>query len=164
LLLSTPIRPLEIVLGKLAPYLGLGLAAAAFVYFLARVGFGIPFRGSHLAYLSGVLLFITAYLAQGLLISVVTRKQQLAMQLSMISGLLPSVLLSGFIFPIENMPAVFQVFTSILPAKWFIQISRSTFLSEVGFVELAVPYICLLILNGVLLGLATLNFKKDLEP
>ncbi|HAR41512.1 MAG TPA: ABC transporter permease [Bdellovibrionales bacterium] len=164
LLLSTPIRPLEIVIGKLVPYLVLGLGAATFVYLLARLGFGVPFRGSHFVLIPGVLLFITAYLTQGLLISVITRRQQLAMQLSMMTGLLPSILLSGFIFPIENMPPFFQVFTSILPAKWFIQISRGTFLSGSGFAELATPFLALFVLNGVLIMLATKNFKKDLEP
>ncbi|OFZ20004.1 MAG: multidrug ABC transporter permease [Bdellovibrionales bacterium GWB1_55_8] len=164
LLLSTPVHPIEIILGKLAPYIVLDLAAVVFVYLIARAGFEIPFRGSHFVFLIGTLLFISTYLAQGLLISVVTRKQQLAMQFAIVSGLLPTLLLSGFIFPITSMPVFFQYFTSILPAKWFMMISRDVFLKGAGFSELAVPFLALIFLNLFLVSVATRRFKKDVEP
>lgn len=164
LLLSTPVHPLEIVVGKLFPYTVLGLGAVLFVYLIARVGFGVPFEGSHLFYLLSVFLFISAYLAQGLLISVITRSQQLSMQLALISGLLPSILLSGFIFPIENMPTFFHFMTSIFPAKWFMIISRSLFLRGSEPWELLKPLAGLIVLNVVLMTVATKRFKKDVEP
>jgi ABC-2 type transport system permease protein len=164
LLLSTPVQPVELIAGKLAPYTVIGLLAIAFIYVAARVGFGVPFRGSHLVFLAGSLLFLSAYLAQGLLISVLTRRQQIAMQFAIVSGLLPSILLSGFIFPIESMPRFFHYFTAVFPARWFMSISRDLFLKGTDFRALAVPFAALLVLNVILLTLATKRFKKDLEP
>jgi ABC-2 type transport system permease protein len=164
LLLSTPVRPLEIIVGKLLPYLGLVTVAIVMIYLIARLQFGVPFRGNHLYYLLGVFLFLTLSLAQGLLISVVTRQQVLAVQLAFISGLLPTLLLSGFIFPIQSMPAFFQYFTLILPPRWFIQVSRLLFLKGADLAELAGPLLALLLLNLFIVGAALRAFKRDLEP
>ena len=163
LLLSTPVRPLEIIAGKLAPYGALVLSGVFFVYLVARLVFGVPFAGSHLLYLAACLLFVTAALSQGLLISVLTRQQQIAMQFSMISGLLPSLLLSGFIFPVESMPGFFQYFTMLLPPRWFMAAARGIALKGAGLEELAVPFLALAILSAGMLGLALLKFKTDLE-
>ena len=164
LLLSTPVRPLEIIIGKLAPYGLLVLTGVFFVYLAARLVFGVPFLGSHLLFLAACLLFITAALSQGLFISVVTRQQQVAMQLAIISGLLPSMLLSGFIFPVESMPAFFRYFTMILPPRWFMVAARGIFLKGSGLRELAVPLAALAGLSLLLLALALKKFKTDLEP
>jgi ABC-2 type transport system permease protein len=164
LLLSTPVRPLEIILGKLAPYAALGITGVFFVYLIARLFFRVPFVGSHLLFSAGTLMFLTAYLAQGLVISVVTRRQQLAMQLSLVSGLLPSLLLSGFIFPIENMPVFFRYLTMILPARWFMAVCRGIFLKGASFSELALPFAALAALDVGLIVLAARKFKRDLEP
>jgi ABC-2 type transport system permease protein len=135
LLLSTPVRPLEIILGKLAPYFGLGLAAVSFVYAVARLVFGVPFAGSHLLFAVATLMFLAATLSQGLFISVATRQQQLAMQFSIVTTMLPSILLSGFVFPVQNMPPFFRGLTSILAPRWYMTIV-----------------------------LAVRRFKRDLEP
>ncbi len=164
LLLSTPVKPLEIILGKLTPYLVLSLLAVAMIYLVARLQFGLPFRGSQPLFLVGVILFLTLCLAQGLLISVVTRQQALAVQLAFLAGLLPPLLLSGFIFPVESMPAFFQYLTMLIPARWFIVISRGLFLKGSGVVELAVPLGMLLGMNLLLVAAALKRFKKDLEP
>ncbi len=164
LLLSTPVRPLEIMAGKLAPYGILVLAGVFFVYLVARFIFGVPFNGSHLLYLAACLLFILAALSQGLVISVITRQQQVAMQFGMITGLLPSLLLSGFIFPVESMPRFFQYFTMILPPRWFMAAARGIALKGAGLEELAVPFLALGLLSAIMLGLALLKFKTDLEP
>lgn len=164
LLLSTPVKPLEIILGKLAPYLGLGAVGIAFVYLVARLGFGVPFRGSHALFAASSLLFLVAGLSQGLLISVLARQQQLAMQFSMMVGLLPSLLLSGFVFPVESMPAFFQYATSILPQKWFMMAARGIFLKGSGAAELAGPLLALALLDIVLIAAAGRRFKRDLEP
>ncbi|MFL6648705.1 MAG: ABC transporter permease, partial [Sulfurifustaceae bacterium] len=113
LLLTTPAEPLEIIVGKLTPYAVLGLIAVAFVYVISRAVFGIPFVGSLWVYTAGAIVFLVTCLAQGLLISVVTRKQMIAMQIAIMSALIPSQLLSGFIFPIESMPKFFQYLTMI---------------------------------------------------
>ncbi|MEI8346403.1 MAG: ABC transporter permease [Pseudomonadota bacterium] len=164
LLLSTPLKPLEIIIGKLIPYFIISIISTMLIYAIARVGFAIPFRGSLLIYILGLLLFICAYLAQGLLISVATRKQVISMQISMITGLLPSVLLSGFIFPVESMPRFFQVLTGILPARWFVEIGRDCFLKGSDWGAMKIPLLALLLLNIILISLATKKFRRDLEP
>jgi ABC-2 type transport system permease protein len=164
LLLSTPVQPLEIIVGKLAPYGILGIIAVVFVYVIARTVFGVPFVGSLWVFGLGALLFLVTYLAQGLLISVATRKQTIAMQLAMMSGMLPSNLLSGFIFPIESMPKFFQYFTMILPARWFMQIGRDTFLKGSSLLELSVPFLALTGACSLMIFLAARRFKRDLEP
>jgi len=163
LLLSTPVRPLEIMAGKLAPYGVLVLAGVFFVYLVSRLVFGVPFAGSHFLYLAACLLYVTASLSQGLFISVVTRQQQVAMQLGIISGLLPSLLLSGFIFPVESMPPFFRYFTMLLPPRWFMAAARGTTLKGADLGELAVPFLALGLLSAGMLLLALKKFKTDLE-
>jgi ABC-2 type transport system permease protein len=164
LLLSTPAEPLEIIAGKLAPYAVLGLTAVAVIYVVARTVFAIPFAGNLVVFGAGCLLFLATCLAQGLLISVVTRKQSIAMQIAMMSGLIPAQLLSGFIFPIESMPAFFQYLTMILPARWFVVIARESFLKGSTLLEMATPFLALAVLGAVLVLVAVRKFKKDLEP
>jgi ABC-2 type transport system permease protein len=164
LLLSTPVRPAEIIVGKLGPYLLLALSAVAFVYVMARAGLGVPFRGSHLLFLLGCLLFLLPSLAQGLLVSVLTRQQALAVQISLVAGLLPPMLLSGFIFPVESMPVFFRWLTMLLPPRWFVQICRGVFLRDANLAELARPLTVLAILTVILVAAALRRFKADLEP
>ncbi len=164
LLLSTPVTPLEIIVGKLAPYLVMGLIAQAIIYLAARLLFGVPFLGSHLWLLVSTLMFLAASMAQGLLISVVTRQQIAAIQFSQMAGQLPSLMLSGFIFPIESMPVFFQYLTMIFPARWFMIVLRGLFLRGAGFSELAGPMAVLLAMDVFFITLATKRFKKDVEP
>ena len=164
LLLSTPVHPLEIILGKLAPYVGLGLAAQLLIYGLARFYFEVPFLGSHLLFLTGTFLFVAAYMALGLLISVATRQQILAMQFSMMAGMLPTLLLSGFIYPIESMPPFFQNFTKILPARWFMVVIRGVFLRGADFSQLMGPLLAMVVIASFYIVMAVTRFKKDVEP
>lgn len=164
MLLATPVRPLEIIAGKIAPYAVLVLCGAVLVYLAARLLFGVPFYGSHLLFALACLLFVVAALSQGLFISVATRQQQIAMQFSIVTGLLPSMLLSGFIFPVESMPPFFYYFTMILPPRWFMEAARGIFLRGAGLAELAVPFAALAGLSFILLALALKKFKTDLEP
>ena len=164
LLLSTPAEPLEIIVGKLVPYAVLGIAAIVFVYLVSRTLFGIPFRGSLLVFGLGCILFLVTYLAQGLLISVITRSQHVAMQFAIMTGLLPAQLLSGFVFPIESMPTFFRYLTMILPARWFMTVTRESYLKGSTFFALLIPLLVLGISSCVMLVLATSKFKKDLEP
>jgi ABC-2 type transport system permease protein len=164
LLLSTPAEPLEIIVGKLAPYAVLGVIAVAFVYVISRTVFGLPFQGSHGLFAAGVVLFLATYLAQGLLISVLTRRQQIAMQIAMMSGLIPAFLLSGFIFPIESMPAFFRYLTMILPARWFTSIARDSYLKGSTLWEMGIAFLALAVLCVLMIALAARTFKKDLEP
>jgi ABC-2 type transport system permease protein len=92
------------------------------------------------------------------------RNQLIAMQVAVITGLVPAQLLSGFIFPIESMPAFFQYFTMILPARWFIVITRESYLKGATLLEMGTAFAALGILCAIMVGLATRKFKKDLEP
>lgn len=163
LLLSTPVSPAEIIAGKISPYMALGIMGTLLVYVAARVFFGVPFAGSHLLFFIGTMLFLCTYLALGLLISVVARNQQLAMQMSIIAGYLPSILFSGFIFSIQNMSAFWQYFTMILPARWYMQISRGCYLKDPDLEHLLTPYAALIIIAAVLVVAATRKFRRTLE-
>ncbi len=164
LLLSTPVRPLEIILGKLAPYMVLSFGGVALVYALARLVFRVPFLGSHLLFLLATALFLAATMAQGLVISVVTRQQQLAFQAAMNAGMLPIQLLSGFIFPVASMPAFFQKLTMIIPARWYMTLVRSLFLRAPDLTMVAPPMLALAGLTALFMTIAWRKFKTDLEP
>jgi ABC-2 type transport system permease protein len=163
-LLATPVTPLDIIVGKLVPYLLIGQCGMVLIYVLARVGFGVPFVGSHLLFLAGCLLFQTAYLGLGLLVSSLTRSQLVAMQASMLMGFLPIILLSGFIYPLESMPAGFQLLAGAFPAKWFMIVCRGIFLKGADVVVLGVPFIVLIAMDAAILTVSALTFKTDLEP
>lgn len=164
LLLSTPVQPIEIILGKLAPYTVMGLGGIFLVYVSARLAFNVPFRGNHLVFAVACFAFLATAMSHGLLISIVTRHQQLAMQMANITGMLPSMLLSGFIFPVQSMPKFFQILTMALPPRWFMEICRDLFLKGSSLTELAKPLAILFIMHIVILRVAVKKFKKDLEP
>jgi drug efflux transport system permease protein len=163
LLLSTPVRPLEIIGGKILPYMILGFGGIFFVFISSKLVFGVPFKGSFVLYLLACSVFLLASLSQGVFISVVARQQQIAMQMAITTGLLPAMLLSGFIFPIESMPAFFKYLTVILIPRWFMEISRAIFLKGSGALELIRSFGFLFILFLFLMLLAFKKFKTDLE-
>ncbi len=164
LLLSTPVQPLEIIVGKLAPYAVLGIAAQVLVFVIARTAFGVPFIGNLALLALGCVLCLGTYLAQGILISVTARNQQVAMQFAMLTGMLPTNLLSGFIFPVASMPLFFRGLTSFFPARWFIVIARGSFLKGSSAADLTVPFLALALFCGGMILAATRRFKRDLEP
>ena len=163
LLLSTPLLPSEVILGKISPYLGLGFINIFMVYSIMRFVFNVPFLGSHAIFFLACFLFISASLAQGLLISVITRHQQKAMLISIIMGLLPAMLLSGFIFPIENMPVFFQFFTMILPPRWFMVLTRGIVLKGAGFMDLLQPFAFLFFMNLFFIRASVKKFKREVD-
>jgi ABC-2 type transport system permease protein len=163
LLLSTPIKSVEIILGKILPYAFLGWTGFGIVYVAARFLYDVPFYGSHWILLLGTAIFILDYLALGLLISITAKQQQLAVQMAMVIGLLPTILLSGFLFPIEYMPDILQYITMIFPARWYIEIARCEFLKASAFSDLVVPFVVLIIQGIVLIIAAIKKFKDTLE-
>lgn len=163
LLLSTPVRPSEIVVGKLFPYLVLGLVGAAFVYLAARLVFHIPFKGSYALFGLGTLLFLITYLALGLLISAIARRQQLAMQVALVAGYMPSLLLSGFIFSVQSMDPFWRALTACLPARWYMQISRACYLKDPTFMDLLPAYAALAVVGCLLIVAVTKKFTGSLE-
>ncbi len=164
LLLSTPLRPSEIIFGKIAPYAVLGMIEVWLVFILARIVFHVPMRGSYGALFLSSAIFLAGMLAQGLLISVLTRQQQLAVQTAMNAGLLPALLMSGFIFPVENMTPFFRRLTELFAVRWFMQILRPVFLKGAGFKDLKTEFFALVFITFITVAISIKSFKKDVEP
>lgn len=163
LLISTPVQSSELILGKITPYAILSSMGFMIVYLCARLLFSVPMVGSHAILFSATLLFIINYLGIGLLISVTTKTQQVAVQKALIIGLLPTAMLSGFIFPISYMPDILQWMTMIFPARWYVEIARNEFLQGSSLMDLIVPFAILLIQSIIILITAIRKFKRSLD-
>ncbi|MFQ5798222.1 MAG: ABC transporter permease [Bacteroidota bacterium] len=161
-LIVTPIRSYEFIAGKLAPFILIGFVDVLLVTFVATVWFGIPLRGSifHLLGLGGVFLFTT--LGIGLLMSTVSQTQQQAMMTSMFFVMMPMIVLSGFIFPIENMPKIFQFVTYGIPLRYFLVIVRSVFLKGVDFSVLWPQVWPMLTIGVAVFAFGVMRFRKHL--
>jgi ABC-2 type transport system permease protein len=162
-LLVSPLRPIQIILGKVMPYVFLSLINAALIIILSLTIFNLPVQGSLLLLFAECLLFIVLALSLGILISATTNSQQVAMLLSMVALMLPTILLSGFIYPVENMPVILQVLCQIMPPKWFIEIVKGIMLKGVGLESLWFQTSILLIMTILLLSISARKFKKRLE-
>lgn len=132
-LLVSPLKPLQIVAGKVIPYVLLSFINASAILMLSYFVFNVPVHGSLLLLLSESLLFIVLALSLGIFISTVSNSQQTALMLSMFALMLPTILLSGFIFPVENMPEILQWISLAMPPRWFITIIKSIMLKGSGF-------------------------------
>lgn len=159
-LFSTPVGRLEIVLGKLLPYVVLGTLTVLMVLGAGTWVFDVPFRGSAVTLAILSVLFMIGMLGQGLLVSVIARNQMLATQMATMSSMLPSMLLSGFVFPIENMPLALQYITRVIPARYFVEGLRGVLLRGNGFAELWPQALALLIFAVVMIVLSTLRFRR----
>ena len=162
-LLVSPLRPWQIILGKVAPYLVVGFASVAGVILEARLVFHVPLRGSLTLLLFEGLLFILVSLSLGILISARTSSQRVAMMGALVGTMLPTMLLSGFIFPIESMPWPLRAISVIVPARWFVLVARSIMLKGVGFAYLWQPTLVLLAMALVLLTASTRAFHERLD-
>jgi ABC-2 type transport system permease protein len=162
-LLVSPLRPWQIIAGKVLPYLAIGFVSVLMVIVEARVVFDVPLRGSVPLLLGEGLLFILVSLSLGMLISSRTSSQRVAMMGAMIGTMLPTMLLSGFIFPIESMPPIMQWISNIIPAKWFVIIARSIMLKGTGLDFLWSQTLILAGMAAVLLTLSTRSFHSRLE-
>lgn len=161
-LVSTPITRTELILGKLLPYMGLGVIQMALVIGTGIFLFGVPFRGSYLNLVLAGLIFLLGTLGWGLFISAVARNQLEASQIVVITAFLPSFLLSGFIYPIENMPIWLQAVTYVVPARYFVEILKGLFLTGAGLDVLWPQMLFLTAYSLVVLGLARRKFQKRL--
>ena len=157
ILLVSPLKPLQIIAGKVIPYILLSFINAVTIILLGKWVFGMPITGSYMLLLFVTIVFIIMVLSLGIFISTIANNQMTAMMISMLGLFLPTILLSGFIFPIENMPFILQLLTNIVPAKWFIIILKTIMLKGLGF-----SYIWkeLLILFGMIIFVLTLAIKK----
>lgn len=133
LLLASPLKPREIILGKVTPYVLLSFINAMTIILLGFLVFNVPVVGSIWLLMLECMLYITLALSLGVLISTTARTQQMAMVISMLGLMLPTILLSGFIFPIDNMPGILQWISTVMPARWFIVIVKNIMLKGTGF-------------------------------
>lgn len=156
-LLSTPVRPTELVLGKMSAYFVLGVIDTLVAVVVGVLVFSIPLRGSLLLLALSSLLFLFGALCWGILISAVARTQLMAYQMGMITSFLPAFLLSGFIFAIESMPWPVQVATYLVPARYYISALKSIFLKGVGLEVVGVE---LLFLTGFALTVFFITVRK----
>lgn len=161
-LFSTPVGRLEIILGKLGPNFVLGLFQVLIVLVVGVTLFDVPIRGSVLAVFVVSAVFIMAMLMQGLLISVVTKNQMLASQIAAITTLLPALLLSGFIYPVENLPLALQAIAAVLPARYFVEALRAIMLRGNGLEDVVPQLLPLLAFFLFMLLVATRRFQRRL--
>jgi drug efflux transport system permease protein len=161
-LLVSPLRPWQIIVGKVAPYLVVGFVSVLLVILEARLIFGVPLEGNPALLLAEGLLFILVSLSLGILISSRTSSQRVAMMAALIGTMLPTMLLSGFIFPIDSMPVPLQMVSNIVPARWFVQIARGIMLKGVGLAYLWEETLILVAMAGVLLTISTRSFSERL--
>jgi ABC-2 type transport system permease protein len=160
-ILVSPIRPVEFILGKTLPFLLIGLADVVLVMVVGVFWFGVPVRGNLLFLFLGMLLYVVTSLAVGLLVSTVSRTQQQALMTAFFF-FMPAILLSGFVFPIHNMPEVVQWITYLNPLRYLITIVRGVFLKGVGLDVLWPQYAALALLGIVTMFIATKRFHKTL--
>jgi ABC-2 type transport system permease protein len=161
-LVSTPVTPLEIMLGKLVPYFVIGMFDVVVCALLALYWFHVPFRGSFVALLISSALFMIVVLALGFFISVVAKNQLAASQFALLTTFLPAFLLSGFLYAIEQMPVVLQWITRILPARYYVALLKKSFLKGTSTALLYADLVPLTVFALLLALLATRSFHKRL--
>ena len=160
-LLVSPLTPTELILGKTLPAAGIAMMQLALVTAVALLWFDVPFRGSIPALVVAAGLFILAGLAVGLLISTISRTQQEAF-LAMFLFLLPAIILSGLLYPIDTMPSVFRQLTLMNPLRHFLEVVRGIFLKGHGFADLGVPFTVLACMAGTGMSVAVARFRRSI--
>lgn len=163
ILLVSPLKPLQVIIGKVVPYIFLSIINATVIVLMSIFIFRVPVNGSLFLLALESILFIITSLSLGILISTASATQQTAMMISLMGLMLPTILLSGFIFPITSMPLPLQVISNIIPAKWFIIILKGIMLKGVGINFLWKETLVLLGMTLFLIGLSAKKYKIRLE-
>ncbi len=161
-LAATPVHRLEVIFGKLLPYLGIGLIDIALVAVVGGIVFAVPFRGDPVFLVATAVLFLIGAQGLGIFISAIAKSQFLATQLAMLSSFLPAMLLSGLMFDIGSMPKVLQLVSLLIPARYFITVVRGVFLKGVGPEVLWAQALGMVLFAAAGLALAARAFKKEL--
>jgi ABC-2 type transport system permease protein len=159
-IMVSPLRPVQVILGKTLPYMAIALVAATLILILGYFLFAIEIKGSLLVLYAGIVMVILGALGQGVLISTVTESQQVAFLISVFSSLLPSFLLSGFIFPVSSMPVFLQVLSNIAAVKFFLVIVRGVMLKGAGFEAVWSQFVYLTLFAVLTLGISVKRFQK----
>lgn len=162
MLITTPVRSIELMLGKIIPYIFIGAIQVSIILGLGHILFHVPVNGSLLQLAGATFLFITASLTLGLVISTIAKNQLQSMQMT-IFVLLPSILLSGFMFPYEGMPLVAQYIAEALPATHFMRLIRGVVLRDVEILNMTFDFYWLALFTLGGLAVASLRFKKRLD-
>jgi ABC-2 type transport system permease protein len=162
-LIVTPIKPYQMIIGKLVPFALLGFVSVIIVLTAMRLIFGIPIKGSVPLLFASTFLYILSTLGLGLFVSTISKTQQQAMMLAIFVIMMPMVFLSGFTFPIENMPKAIQAITYIIPLRYFMVIIRGIILKGIGIAELWPEQLVLLVMGVAILTFSILRFKKKLD-
>lgn len=163
ILLVSPLKPFQVILGKVFPYVFLSIINAIVIVSMGYFIFGMPINGSVFLLAFESILFIITALSLGVLISTISNTQQTAMMISLMGLMLPVIILSGFIFPIASMPLPMQVISNIIPAKWFIIIVKSIMLKGVGLEYIFKETLILVGMTLLFIGLSIKNYKTRLE-
>jgi ABC-2 type transport system permease protein len=161
-LISTPVTELELMLGKLAPYFIIGMLDTCLCVGFGTLWFGVPFRGNWSVFFIASALFLIVVLSLGYFFSVVAKSQLAASQISLLATFLPAFLLSGFLFPIDQMPVAIQAVTYIMPARYYMEIIRNVFLKGSALTLLLKELLALAFLSCLLVFAATRIFRKKL--
>lgn len=162
-LLVSPLKPAQIIIGKVMPYVLLSFFNAVMIILLGVFVFKMPVEGNFILLLAESLLFIILALSLGILISTVAQSQQTAMMMSMVALMLPTILLSGFVFPIENMPDVLQWLANLMPPKWYIIIVKNVMLKGTGFLYVWKETLVLVVMTMFFIAMSIKKFKVRLE-
>jgi ABC-2 type transport system permease protein len=159
-IMVSPLRPLQVILGKSIPYVGISLVASTLIVIIGYGLFAIPMRGSVVLLYAAILIVTFGALGQGLLISTITDSQQVAFMISVFSSLLPSMLLSGFVFPIASMPVVLQILSNLAVNKFFLVVVRGIMLKGTGFFDMWEQFVFMLLFAAITLGVSMARMRK----
>jgi ABC-2 type transport system permease protein len=159
-ILVSPIKPYELIIGKTATYIIIALITALLIFIAGYYLFGVVIKGSYFLLFVGIIVYLAASLGIGLLISSISDTQQVAFMISAIATMLPTFVLSGFVFPISNMPIVVQWITYIVPARYFFVILREVILKGSGISAFWKDLLLLTIYAVLTLVLSTLRMRK----
>jgi ABC-2 type transport system permease protein len=162
-ILVSPIVPMRVIIAKMVPYLLLSIVNVASILLLSVFVLDVPVRGDLVLLVSECILFTITVLSLGLLISTVAGSQQVAMIISLMGLFLPTIMLSGFMFPIENMPVLLRVLSNVVPAKWFFYVVKSVMIKGLGFEHVWKETLILAGMAVFLLGVSLKKFKVRLE-
>ncbi len=156
-----PIGTFSFIIGKTIPYFIISLGSAALIILASMVLFGLPMRGNWLSLIIALSLFLVGALATGLLISTISDTQQVAFQIALLISLLPTIMLSGFIFPIASMPRALQIITTVVPARYFLTALRGIVLKGTPISHLLIPLAALTLYAAAMLGLASMRLARS---
>lgn len=162
-LISSPVRGIEIIIGKLIPYFGLGMLQVLLIVLAGTLIFGVPLRGNLVSLFTVSAVFLFCGLGIGLFVSISTKSQQLAYTISILTSMLPAFLLSGFISPIASMPKVIQIVTYVVPARYFLTAMRGIFLKGYGFAQLWTEIAILTVFGGLVFVACLKRLKLRLD-